>query len=409
VRLVLANKSLTLLGGSEAYLITVGEQLQRLGHEVVAYSPELGEAADSARDRGLRVASAHRDLPDEVDGLLAQDSVTAYELAEMFPAAVRVYVAHSIHWDQHSPPQLPDVSHAVVTLSDSIRRRCEALAHCPPVARLRQPVNLRRFRPGTRRERPRRVLALGNYWAGPRYENLSRTCADIGLELAHAGLYGRPTSTPELEIAEADIVVGVGRCILEAMAGGRAAYVYGVAGGDGWITPESYEAMEADGFTGRATDSVVDAARLRADLLHFDAAMGDANRDLAFRHHDVGSHALELVELFRSVEPRPVPGGLPLAEFARLVRLQWEAEIRASRFAWRARDIALERDRLAEELGRVREQWQAEYERAASRVRELHDAYNRLLATRRWRIAQLIAKPLDLIRGLRDRIRARRA
>jgi hypothetical protein len=397
VRLVLANKSLTLLGGSEAYLITVGEQLQRLGHEVVAYSPELGEAASSVRARGLRVASALHELPAEVDGVLAQDSVVACELAEVYPETVRVYVAHSLHWEQHSPPQLRDVSHSVVTLNDSVRRRCEALAQCPELVRLRQPVNLRRFRHELRRVRPRRVLAFGNYWVGPRDQILFEACEGAGLELAHVGLHHRTSATPELDIAEADIVVGVGRCIVEAMAAGRAAYVYGSAGGDGWVTPESYPALEADGFTGRATDTAVDARRLRAELEAFDPDMGDANRALAFRNHDVGPHAAALVDLFRSIEPRPVGGQAPLTELARLVRIQWETEVRAGQSAWKTQELVEERDCVAEE----RDRWQEEYGRTATELRELHDAYNRLIATRRWRFAQALGKPLDMLRRLR--------
>ena len=41
-------------------------------------------------------------------------------------------------------------------------------------------------------------------------------------------------------MADADIVVGYGRSVLEAMAMGRAAYVWDHAGGDGWVTPETY-------------------------------------------------------------------------------------------------------------------------------------------------------------------------
>src|ERR687898_1007855 len=111
---------MTLLGGSEAYLITVGEQLQRLGHDVVAYAPEHGEAAQCARDRGFRLVSGLGELPDEVEGVLAQDTIVAYQLAAAYPKAVRLYVAHSYYWEQHRPPQIRDVCHGIVTLNDYV-------------------------------------------------------------------------------------------------------------------------------------------------------------------------------------------------------------------------------------------------------------------------------------------------
>jgi hypothetical protein len=403
VRLVLANKSLVQFGGSESYLITVAEELQRLGHEVTAYAPETGDAADVARDRGIRVASTPSELPGEVDGALAQDGSTAYELAERYRKAVRLYVAHSNIWIPQRPPQLPDVCHAVVALNDTVKRQCEALAVRPRLVRLRQPINGRRFRMGIRREQPQRVLAFGNVWVPDRFRMLAQVCAELELELDHVGPYGRMTPTPELDLAEADIVVGVGRCILEAMASQRAAYVYGLRGGDGWVTPESYPALEADGFAGSATDAVIDLRRMRSDLEGFKPAMGEANRDLTRRHHDLGSHASGLVELFRSVEPHSLPESAPLRELARLVRVQWESEMRASEIASKNSQLVAERDRWRAE----RDRWHAEYEHTAGQLRKLHDAYNRLIATRRWRFAQALGTPLDLLRRLRARTRAR--
>jgi hypothetical protein len=59
----------------------------------------------------------------------------------------------------------------------------------------------------------------------------------------------------------ADIVVGVGRSAIEAMSCGRAVWVYRGSAGDGWVTPETCAAIEADGFRGRATATLPDAGR----------------------------------------------------------------------------------------------------------------------------------------------------
>ena len=69
-------------------------------------------------------------------------------------------------------------------------------------------------------------------------------------------------------------MIGRGLTILEAMASGRAAYVCGEEGGDGWVKPERYELLEGDGFSGRAEASATDFERLRRDLDDYDPAMG---------------------------------------------------------------------------------------------------------------------------------------
>ena len=75
-------------------------------------------------------------------------------------------------------------------------------------------------------------------------------------------------------MGDADIVIGKARVIVEAMASGRAAYVYDHNGGDGWVTPERYELLEADNFGGQAEPVAADRARLRADLRAVPAGHG---------------------------------------------------------------------------------------------------------------------------------------
>ena len=256
-------------------------------------------------------------------------------MAALYPRAARVYVAHSRDWDPQTPPQLDGVCHAVVALNDRVRAHCEALATCPELIRLRQPIDIARFgEQASTKWRARRALVIGNYWVwgkrNPRYGIVRDACRSLDLEIDRVGLPESPTTTPETKIAEADLVIGMGRCVLEAMASARAAYVYGMAGGDGWVTPERYPVLEANGFAGTATDVLVDRDRLTEDLARFSPRMGGLNRDLAMQHHDAEPHAVELVEIFRRVERRPPPEGAPLTELGRLVRAQRESSGRTA-------------------------------------------------------------------------------
>jgi GT2 family glycosyltransferase len=219
------------------------------------------------------------------------------------------------------------------------------------------------------------------------------------------------------------VVVGYGRCIVEAMACGRAAYVWDHMGGDGWVTPASYPALEADGFGGRATGLDVDAARLRADLAAYDPEMGVVNRDIAVRAHGPRQHAQALVEILREAGA-PAGEHPPLAELARLARVAWDLERRAmglsrrveGEVAARREEVAAHRARteaLAVELREARAAAAvAEAEaavaraRAAAAERELTAARAddaALKATRRYRMAAALARPLDRAREVARR------
>ena len=195
---------------------------------------------------------------------------------------------------------------------------------------------------------------------------LAAACDELGLELAVRGALTEPADDPAALMLEADIVVGYGRCIVEAMACGRAAYVWDHMGGDGWVTAASYPVLEADGFGGRATGAGVDAARLVADLAAYDPEMGIVNRDIAIREHGPRQHAQALMGLLR--EAGAPAGGLPpLAELARLARVAWDLERRA---------MGLSR-RVEGEVAARREEVEAHRARSEALAAELRQARRR--------------------------------
>jgi len=324
MRLVLGTNHLG-LGGSESYLLTVAEQLDRLGHEPVVYTAEPGAGAEVADERGLDVVDRTR-LPEDCDAVLAQDAGASLLLAGRYPAAPQLFVAHSESIDLQSPPQLPGIVGAVVALNDRVAARMRSFATAPRVVRLRQPIDTERFAPAEPLPPVAgRALVLSNNPVEDRWQALEAACAEAGMSLARTGGVLRQSVDVRASIAGAEVVIGYGRAILEAMSCGRAAYVYDWNGGEGWVTAESYPAIEADGIAGRSATGVLDPARLAADLRRYDPAMGPVNRDLVIAHHRANVHAQELVGLIRELDPTPRRPPAPTDEMARLVRMEWRA------------------------------------------------------------------------------------
>jgi len=336
------------LGGTESYTLAVAEQLQRLGHDVTIFGIQPGPLVDVAHERGLELTVEEDELPVRCDVVFAQDGVAAYRLADRYPKAPLVCALHGEEYDFCTPPQLPGLVQAVVVLHERVARHLRALAVVPEVVRLRQPVDAKRFYPrAPLHERPRRALVLGNWLQPDRRRLLQKSCAEAGIDYreygAQSGAYARH---PELEYASADIVFGKARVIVEAMAAGRAAYVFDHNGGDGWVTPERYELLEADNFGGQAEAVVTDPARLRRELAAYDPAMGPANRDLAVANHSLSRHGHELVGLFARLAPRTERTDAPLRELARLSRMHWVNEGRVLALTDEVRELRSELDDL---------------------------------------------------------------
>ena len=355
MEIVIGQLHLGAVGGAETYVLTVAEQLQRLGHGVTVLTSELGEAAALGIERGLEIRGSEDELPDGCDVVLANDSVTAYRLRERYPTPALVYVVHADEYDLCLPPQVPEVVQAAVVLNERVARLVRALGHVPEVVRLRQPVDTKRFFPRTPlRDPARRVLLLGNWVHGDRRDVVFEACASHGLECVQLGFrQGTATLEPELELCRADIVIGKARVIVEAMASGRAAYVYDHNGGDGWVTPDRYDLLEQDNFGGQAEPVIADPDRLRRDLAGYSRDMGLANRDLAVVNHSASKHAQSLVELFQRLVPADRRVDAPFRELARLVRVGWLSEWRAVHWAREAQRLQAELDAVVGERDRL--------------------------------------------------------
>ncbi len=314
------------LGGTETYSATVAEGLEALGHTVTIYAPtatDLGREMAAARGLVLRTGEA---VPEGADAVLAQDAATAHLLAGRDPAPRQIFTIHGFAPFEH-PPRGLDPAPTVVVLNDRTARHAAALAERPPVVRLRQPIDIAKLRPRTPvGRRPRRLLLLSNAVGGGRLRMLEAACEDLGLELLRAG-GAAATITPAERITEADIVVGYGRSVLDGMAMGRPAYVWERAGGDGWVTPETYPAFEADGFAGNSDGKAIDGERLREDLAAYDPDLGDLGFELVRHHHSAARHVEELVGL---LEGAGTPRRQEAAEtISLLVRAERRAVFRA--------------------------------------------------------------------------------
>jgi hypothetical protein len=440
VRILLSAENFDAFGGTETYTHTVAQELMRLGHLVSIYTPNSGTMAELAAEKGIHTVGL-TDLPSRCDVVLAQDAATCHELRTRYPEAVRVMTAHSRDHVLHETPQLAEVCHAVVVMNDRVGRWVRARPWHPPLTRMRQPIVLSRYSDlEPPRPRPRQVLVMSNYVTGPRGRLIEEACRLAGLETRWMGTTSEPSASPEQLLAKADVVIGLGRSVIEAMAAGRAVYVYGVLGGGGWVTPESYNEMEADGFAGLTDLRPTTVERLASDLAAWRPDMGEANRDLVSANHSARTHAVELVELLCRLR-----GGLPARkssvsdrafeltaghqaptatdEISRLLRLEWQTYTRGMHAIVEANRLRAEHEPREESLRDAVDRVavldrELEGARARLAVLEEHlgDARVRmteqdaqlqaLRVTRRYRLACLICAPLDALRtGIRARSR----
>lgn len=304
MKVVIALRAMENPGGLQTFLTTIADHLPALGHEVVMYALSLGMMADFARRRGIRIVSELGHLPDQADATIACDKVLAVEMAARYPRARRLFTMHNTD-EFWLPPLEPGIVAATIAPNDRLAALARGCAGAGEVIRVRQPVDLYRFLPrGRARETPQNVLLLGNYanFADVGANQLHAAWSDRGLEWNRCG-HPNPTIDVAGDIAKADIVVGYGRSILEAMACARPAYVHEHSGSDGWVTEDSYARMEADGFAGTALRAQPTQRQLSEDFARYDAVLGAVGHDLIRAHHDARFVAAGLMASIAGFDP----------------------------------------------------------------------------------------------------------
>jgi hypothetical protein len=317
-----------------SYLVTVTEHLERLGHEVRVFSAEPLPSPDE-----LRVVGVERELPLAPDVIYSQDAEAALLLAHLYPLTPQLFAVHGDRDSVWLPPQLAGVVARVVVFDDRTGDNVRAAALAQPLVRLRRPVDLDR------------IVSRGELPERPTTARLHLE----GVSDYRRGLVQRVLAEARIELDDvADLVLARGSAVVDALAEGRAVYVYGDDGGDGWVTPERYELLEADGFSGRAEPSATTFELLRAELEDYHPALGPAGRELA-QAHDARIHAHELVAAFDDVKPRRDPVEAPLRELARLVRVEAASARRAHAHAREAETAATRQRELERELAKARE------------------------------------------------------
>lgn len=369
MHVVMATPHLADVGGSETYLYTVAENLVRLGHQVTVHSQLLGDMAEQVRGVGATVVD-EEGLPETCDAVLVQDVGMAYAMADRWPGHPQVFVAHSAYFDLQLPPLVPVPGSVVVVMSDRVADRVAALPGTFEVTRLRQPIDAVRLSPrGTVSARPRRAVLLGNYLHGEARDAIVEAWSAADVEVVQVGVMTRPTLDVAAVVAEADVVVGKGRAVLDAMACGRPAFVYDAFGSDGWVTAATYDAFEADAFAGQSQPAVLDRDGLVRALDDYDPAMGWVNRELVLKHHQDRKHAEALVGLFRRLGPGRDDRPTAAAELARLSRLRWKADLEAEALRRQVGELT-GRLQQAEAKLRLSEQRRRRRARAARRAEE---------------------------------------
>lgn len=172
-----------------------------------------------------------------------------------------------------------------------------------------------RFRLNTPiRQRPERILVLSYKMDAARREALRMAAERIGASIRFVGKLGEPIMQDRLAsvIDEADVVVSLGRGVVEAMLCGRVPLVYDIHGGDGLVTPDTLEDIRKNNFSGRRHGREYAVEDLVTEFSKYRQEFGAQLRELALDQFGTQRNLPRLLEIYETILAEPAPDPLPV-------------------------------------------------------------------------------------------------
>jgi len=290
------------LSGSSTYTYTLATELQKRGHRVDVFSPLPEIIGDKLKKIGINVYENPMEIIDkDYFCSIIQHNILALMIRKIKPDTPMVFISHGILFPQaflEYPPSIDINIQKYIAVSEEVRNNL--ISNCrisfSNIEIVRNFVDIKRFQPHRKiSSNPKTVLLLSNHSSNI-YSVVKEACKKLKLKLLVIGKHKKVFET-EKYINKADIVISLGRGILEAMSCGRAAIVYGYQGGDGMVTKENLNELKKYNFSGRMFKKKFGIFDLIQEIRKYKSTMGEINRKIVLSNFNSSTLSEKIIEV----------------------------------------------------------------------------------------------------------------
>lgn len=300
MNILVANNHLEVTGGSENYTYTLAVELLRQGHRVEYYCDETkrGEFA-LLLEKNLGIGFKSRA---KYDLILANHTSMLEELRN---SGYLIQTCHGVFPLLEQPSPFAD---SYVAISEEVKAHLQNKRKESTL--MLNGIDCTRFSPKTElNDKAQTVLSLCQGEEANKI--VEDACSLLGLKFLHASKNTNNVFAIEELINKADIVVGVGRSLYDAMACGRACvsldsrsystlFEGKTSGGDGYITLSNISTSIAHNLTGRVSGRYIGVEELVSELKKYDKADGADLRQYALKNLNIENSVKSYMQIYAS-------------------------------------------------------------------------------------------------------------
>ncbi len=175
---------------------------------------------------------------------------------------------------------------------------------------LRNLVCCKTFHPISKiRPKPEHILVLSNKIDEPKKLTLKAAAKQINAQIKFIGGASKqlPPTQLTLAINNADIVVSLGRGVIEAMLCARVPLIFDINGGDGLVTPSNIDALQTHNFSGRLHGYSFTSEDLVNEFNKYQQDIGEQLCDIARSRFGIEQCLPKLLDIYDEVSSSPSP------------------------------------------------------------------------------------------------------
>lgn len=263
MKILLTNNQLADVGGSETWTRTMAHELQRQGHDITIFTLNRGYFSELLESEGLVVIDSLNGLESSF-GLAIVNHITMLALVKInLEFTPIIFTSHSSFIDIERP--IGGALHYVAVTEECVDKNYYTTI-------IRNGIDLDKFSYSKPNKKLEKILYLSHPWNKLGDDLVKEACKDYDLTLIST-----PIIDTEALIKEADLVITLGRGILESLACGK-----NVISGDhrdwmdgfmgaGMITEDNFDKLKTHALSGRNYPKKFTVDSLRHELDKYDA------------------------------------------------------------------------------------------------------------------------------------------
>lgn len=291
MNILVGNNQLEKTGGSENYTYALATTLKAMGHDVEYFTFHKGMVTDRLEKQGIHEMSHnHYDL------ILANHTPV---IEKLFACGYTIQTCHGTIMGLEQPSPYAD---SYVSVTEEVKEHLEKYGLKSEV--ILNGIDCKRFRPT--RELSRQLTKVLSLCQSDAANNFIRECCnEIGAELSVRNKFTDNVWEIEQSINEADLVIGIGRSLYDAMACGRCVISFdkrdymNLAIGDGYITKDNIENSIKRNCSGRSSGRTFSKEEFVSELRKYNPKDGEWARQYALSFLNMEVSAKRYIAIYK--------------------------------------------------------------------------------------------------------------